>query len=84
MIKVDGEIEKVCKEFSGATIHYLERINEQEPQGGFEDKESPFEALPQLTVGALEDNPSGFVRKLADGEKSNNWETIEVLIVFKK
>ena len=84
MIKVNGEIEKVSKEFSGATIHYLEGINEQEPQGGFENEESPFEALPQLTMGALEDDPSGFVRKLADGEKLNNWETIEVPIVFKK
>ena len=54
VIKVDGEIEKVSKEFSGTTIHYLEGINEQESQRGFEDEESPFEALPQLTMGALE------------------------------
>ncbi|XP_073264245.1 uncharacterized protein [Populus alba] len=74
----------VSKEFSGATIHYLEGTNEQEPQGDFEDEESPFKALPQLTVGALEDDPSGFVRELVDGEKLNNWETMEVPIVFKK
>jgi len=84
VIKVDGEIEKVSKEFSGAAIHCLEGINKQEPQGGFEDEESPFEALPQLTVGALEDDPFGFVRKLTDGEKLNNWETVEVPIIFKK
>jgi len=74
----------MSKEFSGATIHYLEEINKQEPQGGFEDEESPYEELPQLTVSALEDGLPEFVRRLAEGEELNNWEIQEVPIIFKK
>jgi hypothetical protein len=74
----------MSKEFSGATIHYLEEINKQEPQGGFEDEESPYEELPQLTVSALEDGLPELVRRLAEGEELNNWEIQEVPIIFKK
>jgi hypothetical protein len=84
MINAEGEIERMSKEFSGATIHYLEEINKQEPQGGFEDEESPYEELPQLTVSALEDGLPEFVRRLAEGEELNNWEIQEVSITFKK
>ena len=72
MINAGGEIERMSKEFGGATIHYLEKINKQEPQKGFEDEESPYEALPQLTVSALKDGLPEFVRRLAEGEELNN------------
>jgi hypothetical protein len=72
MINAGGEIERMSKEFSGATIHYLEEINKQEPQEGFEDEDSPYEELPQLTVSALEDGLPEFVRRLAKGEELNN------------
>jgi hypothetical protein len=62
----------------------LEEINKQEPQGGFEDEESPYEELPQLTVSALEDGLLELVRRLAEGEELNNWEIQEVPIIFKK
>jgi len=84
MINAGGEIERMSKEFSGATIHYLEEINKQEPQWGFEDEESPYEELPQLTVSALEDGLPEFVRRVAEGEELNNWEIQEVPIIFKK
>ena len=84
MIKADSEIEKISKEFSSATIHYLEEINKQEPQRGLEEEESPYEELPQLTVSALKDGLPDFVTRLAEGEELNNWEIQEVLIIFKK
>jgi hypothetical protein len=84
VINGEGEIKRMNKEFSGATIHYLEEINKQEPQGSFEDEESPYEELPQLTVSALEDGLPEFVRRLAEGEELNNWEIQEVPIIFKK
>jgi hypothetical protein len=84
VINIGGEIERMSKEFSGATIHYLEEINKQEPQRGLEEEESPYEELPQLTVSALEDGLPDFVRRLAEGEELNNWEIQEVPIIFKK
>ncbi|KAL9380842.1 hypothetical protein Peur_026499 [Populus x canadensis] len=72
------------KEFSGATIHHLEEINKQEPQGGFEDEENPYKELPQLTMSALEDGLPEFVRRLAEEEELNNWKIQEVSIIFKK
>ena len=68
VINAEGEVKRMSKEFSDATIHSLEEINKQEPQGGFEDEESPYEALPQLTVSALEDGLLEFVRRLAEGK----------------
>ena len=42
------------------------------------------EMLPQLTVHSLEELPTKtFVRRLAEGEKFQNWVTQEVPIVFK-
>jgi hypothetical protein len=32
VINAEGEIKRMSKEFSDATIHYLEEINKQEPQ----------------------------------------------------
>jgi len=84
VINAAGEIGRMNKEFSGATIHYLEEINKQEPQWGFEDEESPYEELPQLTVSALENGLPEFVRRLAEGEELNNWEIQEVPIIFTK
>jgi hypothetical protein len=42
------------------------------------------EALPQLTVHTLEEvSAKTFVRKLAQGEKFQNWVTQEAPVVFK-
>jgi hypothetical protein len=42
------------------------------------------EALPQLIVHILEEVPTKtFVRKLAEGEKFQNWVTQEASVVFK-
>ena len=72
VIKAEGEVERINKEFSGTTIHCLEEVIIQEPNRGLEAKESPDEVLPQLTVDALEDDPLEFVRILAEGEELNN------------
>ena len=74
MIKAEGEVERINKEFSGTTIHCLEEVIKQEPKRGLEAEESPDEVLPQLTMGALEDDPLEFMRILAEGEELNNWE----------
>ena len=42
------------------------------------------EALPQLTIYTLEEvSAKTFIRKLADGEKFQNWVTQEAPVVFK-
>ena len=42
------------------------------------------EELPQLTTHTLKEiTVRTFVRKLAEGEKFQNWETQEALLVFK-
>jgi hypothetical protein len=42
------------------------------------------EVLPQLTAHILEELPTKtFVRRLAEGEKFQNWVTQEALVVFK-
>jgi hypothetical protein len=72
VIKVEGEVERISKEFSGTTIDCPEEVIKQEPKRGLEVEESPNEVLPQLTMGALEDDPLEFMRILAEGEKLNN------------
>jgi len=76
LIKTKDYKEGLRKEFSGATINYLENVSEQD--------ESPHEQLPQLTIGVLEDGSSRFVRKLAEREELENWKIHEVPIVLKK
>ena len=80
VIKAEDYEEGLRKEFSGATINYLENVKEQDVK----EEESPHEQLPQLTIGVLEDGSSEFVRKLAEGEELENWEIHEVPVVFKK
>ena len=80
VIKIEDYEEGLRKEFSGATINYLENVSEQDVK----EEESPHEQLPQLTIGVLEDGSSEFVRKLAEGEELENWEIHEIPIVFKK
>jgi len=84
VIKAEGEVERISKEFSGTTIHCPKKVIKQEPKRGMEAEESPNEVLLQLTVGALEDDPLKFMRILAEGEKLNNWEIQGVPIIFKK
>jgi hypothetical protein len=80
VIKTKDYEEGLRKEFSGATINYLENVSEQDVK----EEESPHELLPQLTIGVLEDGLSEFVRKVAKGEELENWEIHKVPIVFKK
>jgi hypothetical protein len=80
LIKTEDYEEGLRKEFSGATINYLENVSEQDVK----EEESPHKQLPQLTIGVLEDGSSEFVRKLAEGEELENWEIHEIPIVFKK
>jgi S-ribosylhomocysteine lyase LuxS involved in autoinducer biosynthesis len=42
------------------------------------------EALPQLTIHSMEEvSAKTFIRKLAEGEKFQNWVTQESPVVFK-
>jgi hypothetical protein len=79
----DKGLESLSQKLSTMGIHTFEKDKEERGGmnmvAGVED-----ESLPQLTVHTLEEvSPKTFVRKLAVGDKFQNWVTQEVPIVFK-
>ena len=79
----DKGAESLGLELANMSINTLE---ENEKEGGdvkvVAGKED--EMLPQLMIHTLEEGPAKtFVRKLAQGEKFQNWVTQEAPVVFK-
>ena len=75
--------ENVFQKLSAMNINTLE---EDEAKGIVEETEvgRRDEEMSQLTIYTLEEVVArAFVRKLAKGEKFQNWETQEALLVFK-
>nr|XP_034898411.1 uncharacterized protein LOC118036721 [Populus alba] len=75
--------ESLGQELSNISINTLEEDNmeggDMKMVAGEED-----EALPQLTIHTMEEvSAETFVRKLAEGEKFQNWVTQEAPVVFK-
>jgi hypothetical protein len=83
VMQPDKDSESLSQRLSTMDINTLEK-DKEEGSGmnivsGVED-----ESLPQLTVHTLEEVPTmTFVRKLAMGEKFQNWVTQEAPVVFK-
>jgi hypothetical protein len=83
VMQPDKDSEILSQKLSTMDINTLEK-DKEEGSGmnivsGVED-----ESLPQLTVHTLEEvSTKTFVRKMAMGEKFQNWVTQEALVVFK-
>ena len=83
VMQPDKGAESLGQQLSNMSINTLE---EDEVEGGnmktVAGRED--EALPQLTIHTLEEvSAKTFIRKLADGEKFQNWVTQEAPVVFK-
>jgi hypothetical protein len=79
----DKGSESLSQELSTMSINTLEKDKEE---GGDMNmvEEGEDESLPQLIVHTLEEvSAKTFMRKLAVGEKFQNWVTQEAPIVFK-
>ena len=79
----DKGAESLGQQLSNMSINTLE---EDEVEGGNMKTVAgrKDEALPQLTIYTLEEvSAKTFIRKLADGEKFQNWVTQEAPVVFK-
>ena len=71
------------QKFSSMNINTLEE-NQVKDIAEKIESERRVEELPQLTIHTLEEvTVKTFVRKLAEGEKFQNWETQEAPLVFK-
>ena len=83
MIQPDGGHGDLFQKFSSMNINTLEENQVKDIAEKFES-ERRIEELPQLTLHTLEEvTVKIFVRKLAEGEKFQNWETQEAPLVFK-
>jgi hypothetical protein len=83
VMQPDKDLESLSKKLLTMDINTLEKDKEEGSAmnmvSGVED-----ESLPQLTVYTLEEvSTKTFVRKLAMGEKFQNWMTQEAIVVFK-
>ena len=79
----DNRAEDDIQRMASMSINTLEEDKEEE-SGTKTVVNMEDEMLPQLTVHSLEELPTKtFVRRLAEGEKFQNWVTQEVPIVFK-
>jgi hypothetical protein len=83
VMQSDERAESLGQELSNMSINTLEE-NKVEGGGMKTVAGKKDEALPQLTIHTLEEVfAKTFVRKLAEGEKFQNWVTQEALVVFK-
>ena len=83
VIQPDGGHGDLFQKFSSMNINTLEEMQVKDIAEKIES-EMRDEELPQLTIHTLEEvTIKTFVRKLAEGEKFQNWETQEAPLVFK-
>ena len=83
VIQPDMGHEDLFQKLSSMNINTLEENQFKDLVEKIES-EMRVEELPQLTIHTLEEvTVKTFVRKLAEGEKFQNWETQEAPLVFK-
>ena len=83
VIQPDGGHEDLFQKLSSININTLEEHQVKDSAEKFES-ERRDEEMTQLTIHTLEKvTVKTFVRKLAEGEKFQNWETQEAPLVFK-
>lgn len=83
VIQPDGGHGDLFQNLSSMNINTLEE-NQVKDIAEKIESERRIEEMPQLTIHTLEEvTVKTFVRKLAEGEKFQNWETQEAPLVFK-
>ena len=83
MIQPDGGHGDLFQKLSSMNINTLEE-NQLKDIAEKIESERRIEEMPQLTIHTLEEvTVKTFIRKLAEGEKFQNWETQEAPLVFK-